>query len=104
MTIEKQEPGVWFAFCDASGCSTHIELDTDPDDPFFEAVKEIREKGWYVTQVHGQWMHFCPDCKVEKRQQAAKLLGFDEDHRTGNERSGRSIKHSYTGEGKNVVD
>jgi len=31
-------------------------------------------------------------------------LGFDEDHRTGNDTSGRSIKHSYRQEGRNFVD
>ena len=46
MTIEKQPPGLWFAFCDT--CGERIELDTDPDDEFTEAVAEVKQRGWRI--------------------------------------------------------
>lgn len=77
MTIEKQPPGVWFAFCDQ--CGEKRELDTDPDDEFVDAVAEIKTLGWRVcppdtvkfptdggtTRRHRvtYWTHLCPDCR-----------------------------------------
>lgn len=77
MTIEKQPPGLWFAFCDQ--CGEKAELDTDPDDPFTDAVAEIKELGWRIcppdtvkfqdgpgfrkTMKQTYWTHLCPDCR-----------------------------------------
>jgi hypothetical protein len=63
--------------------------------------------------------HFtCPRCNMQTRRingedmfdrtapspAAAAKASFAEDHTTGNAHSRRSIKHSYTTEGKNYVD
>lgn len=77
MTIEKQPPGLWFAFCDQ--CGDKAELDTDPDDAFTAALAEIKELGWricppeMVKYAEGAsiarvnkttyWTHLCPDCR-----------------------------------------
>lgn len=77
MTIEKQEPGLWFVFCDT--CGDRVELDTDPDDPFEEAVAEVKERGWKIVppekvkyydgpgfgkkHTTTYWTHLCPDCR-----------------------------------------
>lgn len=77
MTIEKQPPGLWFACCD--DCGDLIELDTDPDDDFTDAVAEVKERGWRIfkpeTVKHYDgmgmrksmkvtyWRHQCPDCR-----------------------------------------
>lgn len=75
MTIEKQPPGVWYACCDS--CGDLVELDTDPDDDFTDAVAEVKEKGWRCNPpdsvkfpVDGgrkhrvtYWTHDCPDCR-----------------------------------------
>ena len=81
MTIEKQPPGLWFAFCDV--CGEKSELETDPDDDFLDAVAEIKEAGWkanppeLVKYEHGPgftrkmrvtyWTHECPDCRNQHR-------------------------------------
>lgn len=78
MTIEKQPPGLWFAFCD--GCGERRELDTDPDDEFTDAVAEIKQLGWRIkppesvkyangpgfarTHKTTYWQHHCPDCRA----------------------------------------
>jgi hypothetical protein len=77
MTIEKQPPGLWFAFCDS--CGEKRELDTDPDDDFTDAVAEIRAAGWAINAPENAkfadgagfarkvkvtyWTHDCPDCR-----------------------------------------
>lgn len=77
MTIQKEEPGLWFAICD--NCGDRIELDTDPDDPFTEAVAEVKQRGWRcnppetVSYADGPgfarkmrttyWTHSCGDCR-----------------------------------------
>jgi hypothetical protein len=77
VTIEKEAPGLWFATCDE--CGERIELDTDPDDPFTEAVAEVKAKGWRicppetVKYQEGRsfkkglrvtyWTHTCGDCR-----------------------------------------
>lgn len=38
------------------------------------------------------------------RELVVKSLGFDEDHRVGPSREGRSIKRSHRAEGRNWVD
>jgi hypothetical protein len=81
MTIEKQPPGLWFACCDQ--CGVLVELDTDPDDEFTDAVAEVKELGWRicppetVKYAEGHdlrrnrrvtyWTHLCPDCRREAR-------------------------------------
>lgn len=74
MTIQKEDPGLWFAICDI--CGERIELDTDSDDPF----TELKQRGWRcnppetvayetVTRLHGHkmrttyWTHSCGDCR-----------------------------------------
>jgi len=76
MTIEKQPPGLWFVFCDEAGCDTKVELDTDPDDGFLHALKEIKDLGWMISFEGRDWMHICPDCKEIRVEEAAKDLGF----------------------------
>lgn len=77
MTIEKQPPGLWFAWCDQ--CGEKKELDTDPDDDFVDAVDEVKSMGWkicppetakFATDLSGArkhkvtyWTHLCTDCR-----------------------------------------
>lgn len=71
MTIQKEEPGLWFAICD--NCGERIELDTDPDDPFTEAVAEVKQRGWRCNPPETvrfarkmritYWTHSCGDCR-----------------------------------------
>ena len=77
MTIEKQPPGLWFAFCDQ--CGEKVELDTDPDDEFTDAVADVKALGWRIcppetikfadglsirrVRKTTYWTHLCPDCR-----------------------------------------
>lgn len=77
MTIEKLDPGVWYATCD--DCGDQVELDTDPDDDFEDAVQEVKDRNWRINRpelmkypsdysgtrrrVVRYWTHTCPDCR-----------------------------------------
>ncbi len=77
MTIEKQPPGLWFACCD--DCGELVELDTDPDDEFTDAVADVKALGWRICPPQTVkfaegismakrvkrtfWTHLCGDCK-----------------------------------------
>ena len=75
MTIEKEPPGLWYAYCDK--CGERKELDTDPDDDFKEAVSDVKALGWkvcppetvkYATDLGSSrrvtyWTHLCTDCR-----------------------------------------
>lgn len=104
MTIEKREPGLWFVICDS--CGEVKELDTDPDDHIGIAASDAREAGFQALKSGDDWIHKCNDCREYDNAKALREagLGFEEDHRTGNERTTRSIKHSYRSEGRNWVD
>lgn len=76
MTVVKEEPGLWVAYCD--DCGERLVLDADPDDEKALAIEELEEeKGWRIekdvqhrftrndarskyNQIYEQ--HFCPDC------------------------------------------
>lgn len=30
-----------------------------------DAWRECRTAGWVITNVDGQWLHYCPSCKKE---------------------------------------
>ena len=32
---------------------------------FRRMVEYIKEQGWQVKCVSGEWLHFCPDCKID---------------------------------------
>ena len=75
--IEKHDPGVWYAICDQ--CGEEVELDTDPDDEFTDAVAEVKDMGWKIcppetvkfpSDYSGKkkhrvtyWTHLCRDCR-----------------------------------------
>lgn len=63
MTIQKEPPGMWYAYCDHGGCSSRIEIDCDPDDSFSVAVRALREEHeWRVfPDKDGDWQHWCTD-------------------------------------------
>lgn len=102
MTIEKQPPGLWFVVCDS--CGERKELDTDPDDGIAIAARDANILGFIAFKQGRDWMHKCTDCREYDNKKAMESLGFDEDHRTGNDRTERSIKHSYRGEARNYAD
>lgn len=76
MTVVKEEPGLWVAYCDQ--CGERVVLDADPDDEKALAIEELEEeRDWRIEkdekhrfkrgdrdgnykQIYEQ--HFCPDC------------------------------------------
>lgn len=76
MTIQKEPPGLWFLTCD--GCQERVELETDPDDEFSDAVKETRELGWRTmrSKADDEWLNVCPDCQEESKRKALKEAGL----------------------------
>lgn len=52
--------GDYLAACDGCG---HEE--TFNEFEFYEVVTLLKEKGWKVKRVAGDWDNYCPDC-VEK--------------------------------------
>lgn len=75
MTIQKEPPGLWFLTCD--GCQDRVELETDPDDSFTDAVEEAKEEcGYSVCKVGDDWMHICPSCQHDSREKALKAAGL----------------------------
>lgn len=74
MTIQKEPPGLWFLTCDK--CQERVELETDPDDDFIEAVKEARELDWRSERVDNEWLNICPDCQEEAKQKLLKDAGL----------------------------
>lgn len=77
MSIEKEEPGLWVAYCDI--CGERKELDTDADEDMTVAAEELEEKGWeaqapetvkFAQDYSGDkkhkvtyFEHHCPDCQ-----------------------------------------
>lgn len=59
MSIER-DAGQLFAQCDH--CSNAEELEADD---FQEAVSEMKQDGWLITKLDGEWVHLCPSCKEE---------------------------------------
>jgi hypothetical protein len=76
VTIEKEPPGLWFLTCD--NCQERVELETDPDDSFSEAVKETRELGWRTMRDSRdtEWLNICPDCQRDTKQRLLKESGL----------------------------
>jgi hypothetical protein len=74
MTIEKEPPGLWFLTCDQ--CQERVELETDPDDEFSDAVKETRELGWRTFRGSDAWLNVCPDCQEESKKKALREAGL----------------------------
>lgn len=59
--IERDPPFFWDVSCD--GCAHGEErISTDDADSFRDVVDEIKERGWRVSLISGEWRHFCPDC------------------------------------------
>ena len=76
MSIEKEEPGLYVAYCD--GCGERKELDTEVDQDMSDAVEEVEEMGWEAkppetvkfandysrTKLKITYCeHYCPDCQ-----------------------------------------
>lgn len=67
MTLQKEEPGVWIAYCDMTGCATRTELDCDCDDSWTEAFNcMLSNHGWkYRKNIDSrgrqEHIHICPD-------------------------------------------
>lgn len=38
------------------------ELEFPEDGEFHEVLEAIKSEGWKVSNLGGDWMHFCPDC------------------------------------------
>lgn len=76
MTLEREEPGVWFATCDE--CGDRLLCETDGNAERADAQDEIEELGWQtqkpetVKYYDGPGLsrknrvtyetHLCPDC------------------------------------------
>jgi len=89
MAIHKEAPGVWVVHCDL--CGERLELDTDPDDSFIEAAKDVREAGWKTRELkepeqfyerrrlsahRKQWINVCCDCQDEEKEKILKEAGL----------------------------
>lgn len=61
MSLEKDKYAGFVATCD--NCDDFLETPDASD--FREAVEEIKEQGWLVKMLDGEWKHICPTCKKE---------------------------------------
>lgn len=76
MTIQKEEPGLYIAYCDH--CGERKELNTEVEESMETAEEEIEEAGWEVkppetvkfandysrTKLKITYQeHYCPDCQ-----------------------------------------
>lgn len=59
MALERSE-GCWWVSCDT--CSDAHDLDAEN---FQEAVDEVKEAGWTITKVDGEWTHICGACQED---------------------------------------
>jgi hypothetical protein len=55
MTVH-QEYGQRFFECDECGD------ESDREEDFFDALKQIKSDGWLVTEDDGEWTHLCYKC------------------------------------------
>lgn len=56
----QSDGGRFFAEC--SGCADTEELEAET---FADAVREVREMGWAIRQIRGEWIHICGSCEEE---------------------------------------
>lgn len=63
----ERDGSTFTATCDT--CPDHIETaETD----FFQAIEAIKKLGWRVFKQLGEWMHMCPACLEQERQERIK--------------------------------
>lgn len=66
MTIQKEDPGVWVAYCDHKGCASRIEIDCDCDDSFSEAATVLAiEHEWERFKIGEDWFNWCTDHEMD---------------------------------------
>lgn len=64
MTIEREEPDVWVAYCD--GCGERLVLDVDGRSEREEAEADLEEKGWTARKpATAKFANSMPTYKVE---------------------------------------
>jgi hypothetical protein len=63
MTIKKEPPGIWVAYCNHRSCGDRLEIDADPDDSFTEAAQALVDvHEWRrFKDGDGDWVNWCPD-------------------------------------------
>ena len=63
MTIERNEGGFgYIASCDHCSYSE----DYPEAEGFIDTVEAIKEDGWLINKIDGQWDHKCPSCLAKK--------------------------------------
>jgi Fe2+ or Zn2+ uptake regulation protein len=61
MTIERYGP-TFEVSCD----SCPHTFDTDECE-FAAAVRAVKEEGWRISKVGGEWIHTCPSCQETEK-------------------------------------
>ena len=58
--IEKPDPFFWEVYCDK--CSWDESIDADTCAHFQSLIEYLKEEGWCMRLIKGEWHHFCPYC------------------------------------------
>ena len=58
--IEKDPPFFWDVTCDF--CSEDERVSVDVAETFYCLIDHIKELGWRVFKLKGEWQHQCPVC------------------------------------------
>lgn len=48
-------------------CDTCGEVCETGTDEFMDALREVKDAGWKVEKLGGEWVHTCPDCQAGER-------------------------------------
>jgi hypothetical protein len=51
------------------------KLECTTDHGFKGVTEFMKEQGWQVKKVGDEWLHFCPECKIDFDSFSLKLYG-----------------------------